>query len=409
MVLVVVLGIIALVLDRLWLDMASEEAQGVAEAAALAAARELASDDDLRFPEPAPEERIRLARTSAENVATMNRVAGQPFDLDSTAGDVQFGVKLKVDGTDEIRFVETIHAPRHVRVTAQRSHARGNSVSLFLRGITGVEAGEIRAISEATIDNCIVGMQSVGGTKVPVLPMSILWNDPTGRQKATWREQIVLRRGQDHYRYNITERKVEAGSDGIPEIVLSCESPESTNGTSTALLAATIATSGAAGAGIFAADALAGKTQPNLVFLRFPGPAGETSVPQQIQQGLGSENLDRYDGRILITPPLPKYSASLTFNQTVSVAMQSILGECRAAFIHSEMVEDGSEGNAEVQSAGLIAGRVMAVIETGPSQYQLVFQPGILATRCAMTVSDLPDANWQVPENKYVFQLKLSQ
>jgi hypothetical protein len=147
--LVVVMSAVALVIDRLWLDMATEEAQGVAEAAAIAACRELASDDALRAPEPAPDGRIAAAKLAAENVASMNHIAGQPYMLDSDSGDITIGVKVEVEDTGEVKFVETIHDPRSVRMVAQRLHARGNPVALFVRGLTHVAAGEVRAQAEA--------------------------------------------------------------------------------------------------------------------------------------------------------------------------------------------------------------------------------------------------------------------
>lgn len=376
---VVVMGAIALVLDRLWLDMATGEAQSVAEAAVLAAARALASDDDLRSPEASPDARIAAATLAAENVAAMNRVAGQPYQLNAAAGDLTFGLNLQVEETGEIKFVETIHNPRSARVVAQRTHARGNPVSLFLTGLTRVSAGEVRATAEATIDNHVVGFQSVGGARVPMLPLAILRHDPAGQRQDTWQVQIEQRRGPDNYRFDPSNGEVHPGSDGIPEIDL---------------------TPGSQGDSTQAA---------NMAFFDIHGKVGRFPLAEQIRWGWSSEDLERRDGRFVFTTGPQMFPARSLVSKTSAAALKEILGECRGVLLYQGGASTGDQNSLRIQSAGLVAGRVMAVQELGGGEYRLVFQPGVLASRSAVRPADLGLTDTEAPANPYIYQMKLTK
>lgn len=377
--LVVVMSAVALVIDRLWLDMATEEAQGVAESAALAACRELASDDALRVPEPGPDGRIAAAKLAAENVASMNHVAGQPYMLNSDSGDITFGVKVEVEDTGEMKFVETIHEPRSVRMVAQRLHARGNPVALFVRGLTHVAAGEVRAQAEASIDNHVVGFQSVGGARVPMLPLAILAKDPLGQRQDTWQIQIENRRGEDKYRYDLTTRKVVEGSDGIPEIVLNPAPP--------------------------GADPITA----NMAFFDVHGQAGRFPLEEQIRLGWSLQDLERRDGRFLMTRGPESFPARATLSKPAAEALRMIIGECRAVMLFENFTQPDANAPGRIQSSGLVAGRVMAVQELGGMNYRLVFQPGVLATHSAVLPSDVGMVGVTAHASRYVYQLKLTQ
>ena len=95
--LVVVLGAAGLVIDRLWLDNAQVELTNAAEAAALAGARSLATDDLLH--ETVDEERfVNDARSAALRIARENRIAGEAVDLDPAEdGDVRIGRLVRND------------------------------------------------------------------------------------------------------------------------------------------------------------------------------------------------------------------------------------------------------------------------------------------------------------------------
>lgn len=379
LLLVVVMGAVALVLDRLWLDMATEEAQGVAESAAIAAARELASDDALRNPDPGPEGRIAAAKLAAQNVAAMNHVAGRPYTLDPESGDIRFGVKVTVEDTGEVKLVETIHDPRCVDVVAQRTHARGNPVALFVRGLTQIAAGEVRATAEATIDNHVVGFQSVGGARVPMIPLAILAKDPLGQRQDTWQIQIENRRGEDQYRYDSSTREVVAGMDGIPEIVLNPAAPG------------------------------ADPVTANMAFFDVHGQSGRFPLEEQIRLGWSPQDLERRDGRFLLVSGPELFPARATLSKKSAEALKAIIGECRSVLLYENFTQPDPNSPGRIQSSGLVAGRVMAVQELGGMNYRLFFQPGVLATHSAVLPTDLGMVGVTAQASKYVYQLKLTQ
>lgn len=377
--LVVVMSAAALVIDRLWLDMATEEAQGIAESAAIAAARELASDDALRSPEPGPDGRIAAAKLAAENVAAMNHIAGQAYMLNPDSGDITFGVKVEVEETHEIRFVETIHDPRTVRMVVHRLHARGNPVALFVSGLTRVNAGEVRAQAEASIDNHVVGLQCVGDARVPMIPLAILAKDPMGQRQDTWQMQIENRRGEDKYRFDPSTGEVVAGSDAIPEIVLN---------------------SVPAGENPAAA---------NMALFDVHGQAGRFPLDEQIRLGWSAEDLERRDRRFLLTRGPESFGARASVSKQTAAALKSIIGQCRAALLFENFNQPERSGMGTIQSSGLVAGRVMAVEEMDGASYRITFQPGVLATHSAVLPSDLGMVGVTAQASKYIYQLKLTQ
>jgi hypothetical protein len=402
LVLFVMLGLFALVLDRLWLDMASAEAQGVAESAALAAARELVSDDLLKIPAPDPEDRIERAKGAAINVASLNNVAGQPMLLDADQGDIRFGTNLTVEDTGEVLFVESNFEVHSVRVVAQRTRARRNPVALFFGGLTKLPEGDVGAMAEATIANQIIGLQTVGGARIPALPLAILARAPAGSTLPTWHDQIELRRGADRYSYDSVGQTVVSIQDGIPEIILTAP------GTGSEI------------------------TTSNMRLFCVHGQQDGTSFEDQIRLGWGDQHLTQRDGRILTTNGPEYFPAAKSVPSGCLVALKEMIGQCRVVMLFQDEWDTQNSGWGRIQSAGLVAGRIMAVIEENGQSPQIVFQPAVLATRCAMLASDLNDpgatavvsgtasgaassatasgsSSQAATANKYIYQFKLTQ
>ena len=105
--LLAILGGAALVVDRLALDTSKAELRTAAEAAALAAARELANDDRLR-PDFDPAALQMKARFAAARIATENVIATERLTLNiESDGDVRCG-RLQTDPvTGETVFIES--------------------------------------------------------------------------------------------------------------------------------------------------------------------------------------------------------------------------------------------------------------------------------------------------------------
>ena len=178
---IVVMSGMALILDRLWLDAADLELTAAAESAALAAGRELANDDLLRLA-PNHAERLQAARDAAAWVASENRVAGHPVELNAEPqGDVRLGRLILDEHEKQVRFDESDDNPTTVVVTAQRSRKSNNPIGLFIAGLTGIPFGDVASRVEASIDNRIIGVRPFEGAPVPALPLAIWLKDPAGK------------------------------------------------------------------------------------------------------------------------------------------------------------------------------------------------------------------------------------
>ena len=218
--LLVTMAGLALIIDRLWLDAADLELTTAAEAAALAAASELVSDDLLK-PTPDPELRAELALTAAAYVAGQNVVAGAPVVLNtSPQGDVRFGQLVLDSQSQRVRFVETPINPTTAVVTSMRTRRTNNPVAMFVAGLTQLPFGDIVTRVEATVDNRVIGVRPLENLPVPALPLAIWYMDPTGARTDTWNGQILSGAGPDNYGYDPIGHQVLSGPDGIPEITL---------------------------------------------------------------------------------------------------------------------------------------------------------------------------------------------
>ena len=151
--LLVIVGAAALVIDRLALDVARHELRNAAEAAALAAARELASDDRLRS-DFDPVALQMKARFAAARIANENVVAGQPLILDtSTDRDVRFGQLTADADSGETLFteIEGQQEPTTVAVNARRTSDRDSAVPLPFRMIYAPTDADVVAVDRKSV------------------------------------------------------------------------------------------------------------------------------------------------------------------------------------------------------------------------------------------------------------------
>ena len=233
--LLAVLLVLALVLDAWWLDNASVELTRASESAALAAGRELVTDDLLRGDSrEIDERRIERARRKAVRIARRNRVAGERLQLDAQSQrDIRFGRLIADSHTGRTRFEERRRHPTTVVVSARRSRRNGNPIALFLRGITGQPSASLMRRAEATIDNHVVGVRPFEGAPVPMWPLAILEDCNSGTSDGllhSWRTHIEGRLGNDEFAYDEARRRVQRRPDGIPEMILRCGTGGSSSG-----------------------------------------------------------------------------------------------------------------------------------------------------------------------------------
>lgn len=382
--LLVIGAAIALALNRAWIDGAQVELTTATDAAALAAARELAGDDLLRSGIDASG-RVAAARLAAVQVAALNTVAGQPVQL--APGDVHFG-RVVLDSTNGMNvFLESESDPRSVVVWARRERSRGNPVGLLMSGLTGVGAADLGRLATATIDNNIVGVRASANIQIPALPLAILESDSSGMRPDTWQAQIVQRRGNDQFSFDPATGAVERASDGIPEIVLTTLS---------------VPTGGRSD--IF----------PNVCLVDFTGGWDPEHLVEMIKHGISSADLANFNSELLLPGTPVSVPATALIGGPAWDALNQNLGQCRICFLYQNSpAAAGSAAPSSVVCTGLVAGRVMQTAVAANGALQIVFQPGVIVTRAAETIAqaDLAgDTQGAVTiGNPYIFKMTLTR
>jgi hypothetical protein len=195
-VLALLISLAALTIDGAHLWSARQELQAAADAAALAAVQSLAHDD-LLCPKPQSMARqAAYARAEAQRLAQLNYCAGQPVELlgnddQQPTGDIVFGFFEPCTRQFLPARPEELDWPvlNAVRVTARRTHERGNAVHLFFSGWLRRSGADLAAEAVATLDHYIAGFQSVPRTNIPLMPIALL-SDPTERSAGSWEVQV---------------------------------------------------------------------------------------------------------------------------------------------------------------------------------------------------------------------------
>ena len=383
--LLVAMGGLALILDRLWLDAADLELTTAAESAALAAARGLASDDLLR-PNASPSDRLHAAREAAVWIASQNLVAGEPVSINSDPqGDVRLGRLILDEQEKQVRFDETDDNPTTVVVTARRTRATSNPVGLFVSGLTGIPFGDVSSRAEATIDNRIVGVRPFEGAPVPALPLAIWWKDSAGQRRDTWEQQIEARRGPDNYGFEATGGRVYRGSDGIPEIVLRSQGRDQTSSPS------------------------------NVLVLDIGNAWQNGKLARQFASGWTTDDLASLDGEMRVAPGHPaKFAASPQLKHDDRGALDNMIGEPRICLLYSDARQNGSGALLQAVCVRLVAIRVLAVRDGSDGSCEVVAQPCVFATRTALLDERTPYHTGTADEtstdsiNPYIYKLQLT-
>lgn len=372
MALLVAMAALALILDRMWLETAQLELTTAAETTALAAARQLASDDRLRV-DPDPDQWRIAAEQAATEIAQDNRVAGDRPSFSLAAADLIFG---NYEQSDHGIVLDTdVADPETVRVTLHRTRSRNNPVALFIGGLTGVPFGDVRRQADATIDNQIDGVRPLAGSTVPALPLAIWKHDPSGNRQDTWQVQIEQRRGSDRFGYDEDSHKVVRTPDGIPEIIVR-------------------------------SVARGGKPELcNLQMLDIGTGFDDEKLNQQFRRGWSADDLAEFGGMVPASG-LSFVSSAELFNPERD-ALDELLGEPRICLLFSTTVPTNNKRFLQTTCVELVAVRVMAVWDQPEGSCMLVLQPTVMATRCAVVTSTIAQPATQ-PANKYIYNLQLT-
>ncbi|MBI3863632.1 MAG: hypothetical protein HY290_17210 [Planctomycetia bacterium] len=377
--LAVAMGAVALALDRAWIDTAQVELSRATEAAALAAARELATDDVLR-PNSQVETRVTQARRAAEEVAALNTVVGKPVAI--ADGDVTFGKYVYSRSSGANVFLETERDPQSVVVAGRFERSRSNPIALAARGFGGGRTADLARLSVATLDNRLLGVRAGHNLPVPALPLAILDGDPQGARSDTWQTQIAGRKGSDAFGYDSDSNAVTSGPDGIPEMQLVTSVP------------------GSAPTGI----------SPNVCLVDFSDRYDAEHVSKMIAHGWSHADLAPSQSKIMLDSMPKDFTASFAPGDREYAALQPLVGECRICLLYRVSTPAGSTATTPAVSlTGLVAGRIMSLVRSPGQPLRIVFQPAVIVTRAAETAEPGADHNTPAGPNPYIFKLTLTQ
>ncbi len=378
--LLVVGAAMALVLDRLWIDAAALEMRTATEAAALAGAARLASDDRLRS-DFVPADLAQRVRDRAADVAAENYVAGSPLLLDRTSNsDILIGQIVDRDG--RVAFLETDFNAGAVTVTGRRTRSRSNPIALLMRDVSGQPDAELVVSAQAAVDNRVVGVQPIGGAAVPMLPLAILETDPSGVRRDTWVAQIEQRGGADAWSFDSAAQAVLPQPDGIPEIVL-----RSTR---------------------IGADAQE-QTAANVRCIDLGTRLSDRGLSLQFAFGVSQLDLAPWGGSLRFDQGAVVLDSSTVLPGASQAALLQNIGQPRICVVYSQSAASLASADAAVTATRLVAGRVMSVAEGPDGEAEIVFQPCVMTTRSALLAdTSLPSNAVESLTNPYIYKLHLT-
>ncbi len=175
----VLVAFAALALDLAYVSIVASQLQRAADAAALAAARQLADERTL-VPGFDPAQRIAAGVAAACRFGSLNPTGGEPTVIwpgskwAEGGSDIQFGVLDHESGRLAALAFPNARLPDTVRVMARRCRQRANPVALLLGRALGVAEAEVVAVGQATIEDSVVGFAPVAGSRVPMAPVAVL-------------------------------------------------------------------------------------------------------------------------------------------------------------------------------------------------------------------------------------------
>jgi hypothetical protein len=392
-----------------------------AEAASLAAARDLV-DDVLLTELPARQEFVeKHARHEAREVAKRNFVHAHPVCLDPNPDNHHCG-ELTI-GTLLDPFCHDFDAS--CQAHPDLYHPNRNAVRIALKR-EGVAASATAFVDRDVVGFKIQGAMSMPGQSIPaipVTPLALLCDPGTGREcdecwrmkdheeqkecwaardARSWEHQIMARRGQDRFRmvrgeggkHEPHEAKEDESGDGIPEMRI------------------TLSTKGQHG-------------QDNSRFA-LVGVGDLKDAVSQFTTGITCKQLENQNGQLVLgdsatgsTPrnemDLPRHLLGASELRLLEEQLREILGQPRVWMLYSH-TQGSKDSDGAVRVVGFVAARVMAVNfeehwdkehRHEYSRLTAVLQPCMLVTATAVTDHTRRDLGPRTLFNPYVCKVRL--
>ena len=210
----VFIGFATLSVDTSMIAVARGQLGTAADAAALAGARELVSENRVRRSNNLTTE-IAAANSQAVSFARRNLVLGQPPVVsantnNASTGDIVVGyLDLARSDSRLDNSTNLTHQFNSVQVTLARNEQRGGMIPTVFGRLMGFKGAAVTVRSTATASAySISGFRASGSQNANLLPIVL--------DKVTW-EAMMEKKTTDQYSYNVLTKQVTAGADGITE------------------------------------------------------------------------------------------------------------------------------------------------------------------------------------------------
>jgi Putative Flp pilus-assembly TadE/G-like len=332
---VVLMGFAALAVDIGVMSATRAQLKTVADAGALAGARQLVSDNRLSstysLTSSSPE--IVAANSKATSIGQANIVFGQAAVIQTS--DMAVGTKILPDPSDST-FTATINnaTTNSVQLTAKRDSTHSGVVPSFFSRIWGSSGSTASVTSTATIEVFTIGGFTAGATNSSVLPIAMSQSSYNG---------MFTTPITDNYSYSPvggTYGTVTSGSDGVPETsVFPVNNSDPGNW-------------GTIDIGV--------------------SNNGTSTTKSQIANGITPAQLDsEFPPSGVVTSP-HVYSANPGISAGIKSDLAAIIGKPIAVPLYS--TTSGNGANATYTVVGYAAARIVAVSLTGNPKY-VVIQP----------------------------------
>jgi hypothetical protein len=375
---------VSLVANTSYLSVLRSDSHHCAQVAALAAGRQLLTDDILRRNQRDFE--VAAWRLNAKNAAID---IGQTYASGHavpklTPQDIQIEMGSIVD----VHIGPALPAaflPTRILVNVANYGPNRSSGSFFLSGLTGITKGKISEHSEVILKNRVIGFRPRRKSATPIVPLA-LPDDPASKSSDCWSTEIETGRGKDRLRRDDLRDAVSSGPDRLPEIVLTVNSGDMTGGPGIA----------------------------QLVSWNMHTPV--RGALAQFTTGLYPEHLSTNDKGTLVFPSAAgRLSTKADDLRNIRKALRPLVGQVRIfplydATARQQSEASGSGGNPRNATAAsdhqllrTVAARILRLEGVSDQQLRIVLQPAVLSTPTAVMAT----ANDNTPHNRYVWKICL--
>lgn len=373
---------VALVANTGYISGLRSESKHCAQAAALAAARTVLTDDILKSDPQLFEIEARYLR-AREAAMAVGAMYGSRADL-PTLGDQHVAIGTVVSAEAGTTFLRNSIAPNRVQVVVTNAAEDDFSGQLLFSGLSGLSHAKILSHATVGLENRIVGFRASGNAAVPMIMLAIP-DSTDSSASGFWSSDIEANGGSDRFEWSGRDGVVNRSADRLPEIVISLKSNQRS----------------------------AGPGQGRWLVLQ-TGDDLPLFVAESWTSGVRASSGNEH---AMLSFPVSAIDLELSNPDIFSIAMalQRIVGQPRIFPLYSadptvSDLADGDEAldpSTDDQAVTLtrpVAARIVHVEVLADDELQITLQPCVLSTSTALTSTDE-----SVPANRYIWRIGLME